>query len=323
MRRRDFLTLIAGATAFRPLAGAAQQKTIPTIGFLSYFEYHPESPALAGFRAGLAEAGLIEGQNVAIEYHAANGHQDRLPALAADFVARHVDVIVTSGGLPAARAAKKETSDTPIVFMYGGDPVEDGLVASLARPGGNLTGVTFISSELNPKRLELLCELVPEAKVVALLVSRKSALIQDMKQAADKRGLRLLVVEAHNKDEIDPAFTTIAQLQADALVVSDSPLFTLQGRQVIALASRYAIPAIYHWREFTAAGGLLSYGASAAVTLRQIGIYAAKILNGARPANLPVQQPTAFELVINLQTAKALGLTMPQSLLARADEVIE
>jgi putative tryptophan/tyrosine transport system substrate-binding protein len=323
MRRRDVLALLGGTLVLLPAAVRVQQKAMPVIGYLSYFEYHPESPALAAFRAGLAEAGLIEGQNVAIEYHAADAHVGRLPALASDLVAHQVDVIVTTGGQAAARAAKEATSDIPIVFMTGADPVDGGLVANLAHPGGNLTGVTFISSELNLKRFELLSELVPAAKLVALLASGKSTLIQDMQQAADKKAIRLLVVEAHNKDEIDPAFRKIAQLHADALLVGDSALFTLRRWEVIALASRYAIPTIYHWREFTAAGGLLSYGASAAVANRQVGVYAGKILAGAKPADLPVQQPTKFELVINLKTARALGLTVPQSLLARADEVIE
>jgi putative ABC transport system substrate-binding protein len=324
VRRRRFLTYLGGAAVAAPFAARAEHKATPVIGYLSYFDIHPDSASIAAFRVGLGEAGYVERRNVVIEYRGAGGRVNRLPALAADLVAGHVNVIVTVGGPAPALAAKNATSDIPIVFITGGDPVADGLVASLARPGGNLTGVTTISTELNAKRLDLLSDLVPEAKVIALLVGPKTSGIEDMQGAARAKGLQLVVVEAHTKDEIDSAFARIgAVARADALVVSDSVLFSLERTQVIALASRYGIPAIYHWPEFAAAGGLLGYGASAPTSFRQIGIYAGQILKGQKPADLPVQQPTTFELVINLKTARALGLAVPQSILARADEVIE
>jgi putative ABC transport system substrate-binding protein len=232
-------------------------------------------------------------------------------------------VIVAVGGHLTALAAKNETSDIPIVFITGSDPVKDGLVASLARPAGNLTGVTTISSKLNPKRLELLSDLVPEAKVIALLVSGRTGVIQNMQEAARAKGLQLLVAEAQTKSEIDTAFARIAGAHAEALVVSDSVLFSLEPEHVIALASHYGVPAIYHWPELAAAGGLLNYGASVAFAFRQIGAYAGRILKGEKPSDLPVQQPVRFERVVNLKTATALGLTVPPSILARADEVIE
>jgi putative ABC transport system substrate-binding protein len=307
-----------------PFAASAEHKATPVIGFLSYFENRLDSPSIAAFRMGLGEAGYVEGRNVVIEYRAAGGHGSRLSALAADLVARHVNVIVTVGGQAPAFAAKTATSDIPIVFITGSDPVESGLVASLARPGGNLTGVTTISTELNAKRLDLLSDLVPEAKVIALLVGAKISVVEDMQQAARARRLQLLIVEAHTKAEIDAAFARIAgEARADALLVSDSPLFSLEREQVIALASRYGMPAIYHWPEFAAAGGLLGYGARATTAFRQIGVYTGRILNGQKPADLPVQRPTTFELVINLKTARALGLTVPQLILQSADEVIE
>jgi putative tryptophan/tyrosine transport system substrate-binding protein len=322
MHRRRFIALLGGAIAL-PCVAAAQQRAMPVIGYLSYFGNRPDSPQMVAFRVGLGEAGYVEGQNVVIEYRGAQGHVNRLSALAADLVASHVNVIVAVGGHLTALAAKNETSDTPIVFITGSDPVKDGLVASLARPAGNLTGVTTISSELNPKRLELLSDLVPEAKVIALLVSGRTGVIQNMQEAARAKGLQLLVAEAQTKSEIDTAFARIAGAHAEALVVSDSVLFSLEREHVIALASHYGVPAIYHWPEFAAAGGLLSYGASVAFAFRQIGAYAGRILKGEKPSDLPVQQPVRFELVVNLKTATALGLTVPPSILARADEVIE
>ena len=327
MRRRELILLLGGAmTAARALC--AQQKAMPVIGFLGGASPGPFAPFVAAFRQGLSESGYAAGQNVAIEYRWAEGRNDRLPALAADLVGRKVDVIATSGGPVPARAAKNATATVPIVFVAG-DPVGEGLVASLARPGGNLTGVSILSTELMPKRLELISELVPQARVIALLVNpntgaeRMEGMIRDVQEAARAKGVQLHILKAGNESEIDAAFTTLVQLQAGALVVSNDPFFNNRRDQLVALAARNAIPAIYQSREFAAAGGLMSYGSSTAGTYRQAGAYVARILAGAKPADLPVEQPTRFELVINLKTAEALGLTVPPSILARADEVIE
>jgi len=327
MRRRELILLLGGAmTAARALC--AQQKAMPVIGFLGGASPGPFAPFVAAFRQGLSESGYAEGQNVAIEYRWAEGRNDRLPALAADLVGRKVDVIATSGGPVPARAAKNATATIAIVFVAG-DPVGEGLVASLARPGGNLTGVSILSTELMPKRLELISELVPQARVIALLVNpntgaeRMEGMIRDVQEAARAKGVQLHILKAGNESEIDAAFTTLVQLQAGALVVSNDPFFNNRRDQLVALAARNAIPAIYQSREFAAAGGLMSYGSSTAGTYRQAGAYVARILAGAKPADLPVEQPTRFELVINLKTAEALGLTVPPSILARADEVIE
>ena len=275
---------------------------------------------------GMWELGFVDGQNMVWEYRWAEYHYDRLPALAADLVSRKVDVIVTTGGGLPARAAKNATSTIPIVSAFLPDPVALGLVASLARPGGNLTGFSNIAVEMQPKRLELLCELVPQTTVIALLVNPDNAseqYLRLMQGAARTKGVQLPVLKARTEDEIDTAFATLGQLQAGGLVVSPHPFFNSRFKQLVALASRYAIPAISEVRGFTAAGGLISYGVDVGTLLRQVGIYAGRILKGERPADLPVQQPTTFQLVVNLKTAKALGLTVPPLILARADEVIE
>jgi putative tryptophan/tyrosine transport system substrate-binding protein len=326
MRRRELLLLLGGAmTAAR--APRAQQKAMPVIGFLGVASPGPNAQSLAAFRQGLSETGYVEGQNVAIEFRWAEGRYDRLSALAADLVGRKVDVIVTQGGTASALAAKSETSTVPIVFIIGGDPVGDGLVASLARPGGNLTGVTIITVGLMPKRFELLSEVVPQARVIALLVNQNNPLsepmMRDVREAAGAKGVQLHILKAGIESEIDAAFATLVPLHADALVLGADSFFTSRREQIVALASRYGIPAIYEGRSFAASGGLISYGASLAAVNRRVGIYAGRILKGAKPADLPVEQPTVFELVVNLDTAKALGLTIPPSILVRADEVIE
>ena len=278
------------------------------------------------FRQGLSEAGYVEGQNVAIEYRWAEGHYDRLPALAVDLVGRKVDLIMASSP-PSALAAKSVTSTIPIVFRSGADPVRDGLVASLARPGGNLTGVSFVADELTAKRLELLSELVPRVGVIALLMNPNNAtaerVIRDVQEAARMKGLQLHILKASSESEIDTAFASLVQVHAGALVVGADPFLSGRRDQIVALASRRAVPSIYAWREFATSGGLISYGPSITSAFRLVGHYAGKVLKGAKPADLAVQQPTKFELVINLKTAKSLGVTIPPSLLARADQVIE
>jgi putative tryptophan/tyrosine transport system substrate-binding protein len=323
VNRRELLMLLTGAMAVaRPLR--AQRKATPVIGFLGIGSPGPVAPSMAAFRQGLSETGYVEGQNVAIEYHWAEGSPDRLPALAADLVGRKVDVIVTQGGILPARAAKDATSTIPIVFT-GGDPVEQGLVASFARPGGNLTGFTFFFVELVPKRLELLLELVPQARVIALLLNPRSpnSWLGEVQQAALTKGVQLPILKATTESEIDAVFASLVELHAGALLIGPDPFFNDRREQLVALASRHAIAASYEWRESVVAGGLISYGPSLTAAYRQVGIYAGRILKGEKPADLPVQQPTTFELVVNLKTAKALGLTVPPSILARADEVIE
>ncbi len=325
MKRRELMLLLGGAMA-AARAAQAQQKAMPVIGWLNSNSPGPSAPFVAAFHQGLSEAGYVVGQNVAIEYGWAEGHHDRLPALAGDLVRRSVDVIVAGGGV-AVVAAKNATSTIPIVFATGGDPVETGLVSSLARPGGNLTGFSMMFTELMPKLLELLSELVPQARVIALLVNPSNSLaegmIRDVQKAANAKGVQLSILKAGTESEIDAAFATLVQLQAGALVVGTDALFGIRHEQLVALASRHAVPAIFWRREFAVEGGLISYGASLTGTWRQVGIYAGRILKGEKPADLPVQQPTKFELVVNLKTAKALGLTVPPSILARADEVIE
>ncbi len=326
MNRREVLLLAGAMTATRALR--AQQKAMPVIGYLSGISPGPSAPFVAAFQQGLSETGYIDGQNVAIEYRWAEGRYDRLPALAADLVGRKVDVIATSGpGINAIFAAKSATSTIPIVSVMGADPVATGLVTSLARPGGNLTGVSFLVGELMQKRLELLSELVPQARVVALLVNPNNEItpriMRDVQEAARVKGLQLAILKAGTESEIDAAFASLVEQQAGALVVGGDPFFTERREQLAALASHHAVPAIYPVREIAAAGGLISYGASLTAVFRLLGTYAGKILKGAKPADLPVEQPTRFELVVNLKTAEALGLTIPHSMLMLADEVIE
>jgi putative ABC transport system substrate-binding protein len=325
LNRRDLL-ILGGTTIALPLAARAQQKAMPVIGFLG--SIGPIAPQMDAFHQGLSETGYVEGQNVTVEYRWAGGSYDRLPALAADLVGRKVDLIVATGGDVSALTAKSATSTIPIVFTsIARDPVELGLVASLARPGGNVTGFSGLIIELSPKRVELLSELVPQARVIALLVNPSNPsterAVRDVQEAARAKGVQLQVLKAGSESEIDAAFASLVQLHAAALVVAGDAFFASRRDQLAALASRHAVPAIYPLRQFAVAGGLISYGPSLIVIWRQAGIYAGRILNGAKPADLPVQQPTTFELVINLNTAKALGLTVPQLLLATADEVIE
>jgi len=324
--RRDLLILGSTVIAW-PSVVRAQQTAMPVIGYLNSTSPGPYALFLAAFRQGLGETGYVEGQNLAIEYRWAENHLDQLPALVADLVGRKVDMIVTAGGPPPAVAAKRATSTIPILFTAVGDPIGAGLVASLARPGGNVTGFSILVVELNPKRLELLSQLLPEARVVALLVNPKNPsserVISDVQEAARTKGMQLPILKAASESEIDAAFASLVQMQVGALVVGSDPFFNSRREQLVALASHHSVPAIYEWREFAAQGGLISYGPSLTSVNRQAGTYAGRILKGEKPADLPVQQPTKFELVVNLKTAKALGLTVPQSILARADEVIE
>ncbi len=328
MKRRAFMTLLGGAAASVPWAVRAQQKAVPVIGLLSPGPPGAGGPLLDGFRLGLREAGYTEGQNVTIEYHWVEAN-DRLPAMAADLVGSKVDLILAITD-PVALTAKGASSTIPMVFFIGGDPVANGLVASLARPGGNLTGVTLFGDELNPKRLELLSELVPEARVIALLVNPNNPLggaapiiSSKMQEAARAKGVQLRIVNAASESEIDAAFATLPGQQARALIIDTDLFFFGQRQQIGALAARHSVPAIYYRREFAAAGGLISYGPSFATAYRQAGMYAGKVLAGVKPSDLPVLQPAKFELVINAKAAKALGLNVPPTLLAIADEVIE
>jgi putative ABC transport system substrate-binding protein len=324
MRRRQFIAVIAGAATW-PL-GARAQQPVKKIGFLSVSSPGPNAPFVAAFKEGLKQLGFIEGQNLAIEYTWAEGKFDRLPALAADLIHNKVDVIAAMSGDPSIRAAIKASSAIPVVFITGNDPVQTGFVASLARPGGNATGFSMITTELTAKRFELLFELVPQIRTIALLVNpgyHREGMIPRVQQAASAKGIRLHIVHASAKDEFEPAFASLAGLKADALIVGTDPFFNSQREQIVTLASRYAVPAIYEWKEFATAGGLISYGASLTSMYRQAGVYVGKVLKGAKPSDLPVTQPTQFELVINLKAAKELGISVPPNLLALADEVIE
>ena len=325
MRRRELMLLLGGAAVTsRPLR--AQQRAMPVIGYLNGTTPEANAPQLAAFRQGLSETGWVEGQNVAIEYRWAEFHYDRLPGLAADLVSHKVDVIAACGGADEAFAAKDAASTIPTVFMTGADPVETGLAASLARPGGNRTGVTNLTQLLWQKRVELIAELVPQTRVIGVLVNPNRAqvgrVVDSTQQAVNAKGLQLEFLKAGTEAEIDAAFATAVQRKIGAVVVSD-PLFDSLAKQVAAAAARHAVPAVYISRKYVSDGGLISYGAIFTASYRVVGSYVGKILNGAHPADLPVQQSTNFELVINLTTAKALGLTVPPPILARADEVIE
>jgi putative tryptophan/tyrosine transport system substrate-binding protein len=327
MRRREFIGLIGGLAAF-PLTARAQQGAMPTVGFLGTSSPELFAQPLRAFRDGLRETGYVEGRNVAIEFRWANGQNDRLPELAADLVRRQVSVIAAPGSTPAALAAKAATATIPIVFQVGVDPVVAGLVTSLARPDGNVTGVTNINTELVSKRLELLREVVPKAAVVALLVNPTSPEItesvsKDLQLTAWSLGLQLRILEASTDRDFDTVFATLKQLQVGALVIAPDAFFISRTEQLGALTARHAVPAVTQFREFAVAGGLMSYGGSFTEPTRQVGIYTGRILKGEKPQNLPVQQTTKVELVINLRTAKALGVTVPQSVQNRADEVIE
>jgi putative tryptophan/tyrosine transport system substrate-binding protein len=326
MRRREFITLLGGAATTWPLATRAQQ--MPVIGYLGTGSPESDAARVNAVRVGLKEAGYVEGHNVAIEFRWGQGQNDRLPALVADLVRRQVAVIVTLGSTPATLAAKEATTTIPVVFSVGVDPVAAGLVASMNRPGGNITGVSFLTSLLGPKLLELLHETVPTALNIPLLVNPTSptfaeTLSKDAHAAARALGLELYVLHASTEGDFDTVFSTLAQLRADALVIGGDAFLYSRIEQLAALTVRHAVPTISQYREFAAAGGLMSYGASYTDALRLVGIYAGRILKGDKPADLPIMQSTRVELVLNLKTAKALGLTFPISLLGRADEVIE
>jgi len=327
MRRREFIWLFGGAAVLWPLAVYAQQRPLPVIGFLNVASPGPLRQQIAAFREGLKESGYVEGQNVAVEYRWAEGQYERLPELAADLVRQQVSVIFVGGGAPAELAVKAATTTIPIVFSTGGDPVRSGLVASLNQPSGNITGVYHFATGLEAKRLGLLHEMLPKATPIAVLINPNYAdaenQLRDVQEAAARLGVQLVVVRANAESDFDAAFSTVVQQRSGALLVCASPFFNTRREQLVVLAARHALPTIYEWRDFAAAGGLMSYGTSLADAYRQAGVYAGRILKGAKPADLPIVQSTKFEFVINLPTAKALGLEVPPTLLATANEVIE
>jgi len=329
MRRREFIAFafIGSAAVAWPLAARAQQSTLPVIGFLNSASPQPFANYVSGFRVGLKQTSYIDGQNVTIEFRWAEGHYDRLPEMAADLVRRKVAVLVSTGGPPSVMAAKAATATIPIVFTIGTDPIRLGVVTSLSRPGGNITGVNLFATQMESKRLGLLRALIPGVQLIAVLLNPNrpnyAFQVKDVQEPAAAIGQQIHILLASNESDIDKAFATAVQLRAGALLVSSDPFFNSQRDKIVALAARHSIPAIYEWREFALAGGLMSYGTNITDGYRQAGVYAGRILKGEKPADLPVVQSARFELIINLKTAKALGIEVPPNLSAEADEIIE
>jgi ABC-type uncharacterized transport system substrate-binding protein len=326
MKRRDFIALV-GAAAVRPVVARAEKSAVPVVGYLSYTSPGERPTLLAAFLRGLEQAGYVAGQNVKMEYRSADGHYERLPALAAELTALPVAVIAATGGEASGRAAKGVKSQIPIVFTTGGDPVKAGLVESLNRPGGNATGMSLVAYELDAKRIQMLHELVPKAKTVGVLVNAKSpsvpSAVADMQSAADATGLQLVTFEAGADADLEATFSSLRSRHIDALLITTNPFYEGKRQQIVTLAQHYSVPVLYPWREYTVAGGLISYGANFTEFYRQAGLYAGRILNGEKAADLPVVEATKLELLVNLKTARALGVEVPTALQLRADEVIE